>query len=308
MEVRRIDNIQWKKSENVKVNGTNTSAIIEDADNTLTYFADKYIVTKYPLSTGDIVEYAGIKYIIISQIDRNIEGRDENKYNYRARMRQADFNIKLIIDGEVKIIPSIIEGMKFDILDGQVISLSDDGIIATIKAYEITNKIKKEMRFIKLGQAWKVVSIDKTKKGLITLFCDADVFGANDDKENEIADTNLIDDSPSEPEPEEPIEPENNIIYNTTVQSQFEGDDGTEIFGNEWCKYTVHKIVNGEEVAGKFTFEIDNENIAIITNVTDNTVTITAKRIIKTEDLLLTATDVETNEIAIQKTITILGR
>ncbi|MEY8417048.1 Ig-like domain-containing protein [Tissierella praeacuta] len=185
-----IDNLNWRKAPKVKINNTTmTSAIIEDSSDKLSgYNADKYIVTKYNIKTGDLVEYNGVNYIVVSQVDRNIEDNDTTKHNNRVRIRQADYIIKMVIDGKVEMRPSIMEGMKFDIVGGNYISLSDDKILVTIKSDDITEKINKTMRFIKLGSAWKVVGIDKTKSGLITLFCDADVFNTTDDIENEIAD------------------------------------------------------------------------------------------------------------------------
>ena len=151
--------IQWQNAEQVKVNDTSTSAIIEDADIVLNYFADKYIITKYPIATGDLIEYAGIKYIITSQIDRNIENRDKKQYNYRARMRQMDYSIKIVLDGKVETFNCIIEGQKFNISEGKYLVLSGDKIIVTLKD---DIDIVKGMRFIKLGKIWKVTGIDKT--------------------------------------------------------------------------------------------------------------------------------------------------
>ena len=195
--------LNWENSEVVSINNTNTSALLEDVSDTLTYYADKYIITKYPIKTGDIVEYADITYIVVSQIDRNIENRKENQYNYRARIRQADYAIKLVIDSKLEIFPTIIEGQVFDVVEGKYLTLSDDKIVVT------TNNlypINKGMRFIKFGDVWKVVGVDKTKSGLHILYCDVDIYNASiDDMENEIANIDLIE---QPEEPEEPSEPE----------------------------------------------------------------------------------------------------
>ncbi len=106
---------------------------------------------------------------------------------------------------------------------------------------------------------------------------------------------------------EEP-EPTEEITYTMTAEPEYQGVPDYEIFGGEWCKYTVHKFVNDVEVDGDFYFAINNDKLAILTKENNNTAKVTAKKIIKTEDLLLTATDTATKEIAIEKVITILGR
>lgn len=297
-------NVQWQNSENVKKNNINTSAIIEDASEILSYFADKYIITKYPLSTGDLVEYAGITYIVVSQIDRNIENRKENQYNYRARIRQADFTIKIVIDGKVEIFPSIIEGQTFDIIENQIIDLSSDKIIVSLKADDISNKINKTMRFIKMGDAWKVVGVDKTKLGLIILFCDSDSTSHLDDIENEIANADY---KPVEPEPETPQEPIAGVRYEITPILQYQDDVPYEIYFNSWQKYTVKKFVDDVEVGGNFTFTLSDTK-ATISDVTNNSCKINVGSITGKHVVNLIVTDTDTSEIPIEKTIYIIGR
>ena len=240
--------IQWQNAENVIINNISTSSILEDASDVLNYFADKYIITKYPLSTGDLVEYAGIKYIVVSQIDRNIENRKEEQYNYRARIRQADYKIKIVIDGKVEEIYTIIEGQKFSIVEGQFFNFADDKIIVTLQADEIASQITKNMRFIKLDNVWKIVGIDKTRMGLITLFCDVNTFSNNDDIENEIADSHLIEDNNDDPEPEPgDYRIELNLSYNEVIFNTF-----------ETCNVKVY--LDNEEVDDEVTFEIIGDN------------------------------------------------
>ncbi|MSU01412.1 hypothetical protein [Tissierella pigra] len=297
-------NIQWQNSENVKINNTNTSAILEDSSEVLSFFADKYIITKYPIKTGDLVEYAGITYIVVSQIDRNIENRKENQYNYRARIRQADFTIKIVIDGKVEIFPSIIEGQTFDIIENKIIDVSSDKIIVTLKASDISNKIIKTMRFIKLGDAWKVVGVDKTKLGLIILFCDSDSTSHLDDIENEIANADLIKDNPVEPEPE----PEPTVArYEVTPILQYQDDTPYQIYFNSWQKYTIKKFVDDVEVNGNFTFELSSTK-ATLSEATNNSCKVSVASIVGKYVANLIVTDADTNEIAIEKSINIMGR
>ena len=77
-----IDFFLYEKGESIKINGTDEAALIVDAADKLTYYDDKIIRCKCQIRTGDIVEYNNLKYMIISQIDR-----EEN--SYRARMRKC---------------------------------------------------------------------------------------------------------------------------------------------------------------------------------------------------------------------------
>ena len=71
-------------------------------------------------------------------------------------------------------------------------SFEDGKIQVIIPSGGISDKIDTETRFIKMGNAWKVVGVDKTRIGLNILHCEKDLFTANDDIENEIADKNKI--------------------------------------------------------------------------------------------------------------------
>lgn len=290
-------NIQWQDAETVSINNTNTSAIIEDTSDTLNYFADKYIITKFQLKTGDLVEYAGIKYIVTSQIDRNIESRKEIQYNYRARIRQADYIIKVVIDGKVEQLPSIIEPQSFGIVDGKYISLSDDKIVVTINN---TYAISKGMRFIKLGEVWKVVGIDRAKNGLVILYCDVDLYNdATDDLENEIANIDLMVEIPDEPE-----EPENPPIEGGyTVE--IIGADTITIYSDS--SYTA-KVFNGVEVTDKqVVFSIDNTTLATINSQSNNQCVVRANTDFKTGEITLKAKLIDDENVFTEKKILITG-
>jgi len=312
-------NIQWQNSENVKVNNIDTSAILEDADSVLNYFADKYIITKYKLATGDLVEYAGITYIVVSQIDRNYENRKVSQINYRARIRQADFNIKFIIDDELEIIDSVIEGQTFTIAEDKLLDYSTDKIIVTIQDNNISSQLKKEDRFIKFGRAFKAIGIDKTKKGLITLICQETGLSHNDDMINEIAnrwievDGKVIDRlphlddqepiDPEIPEPEEP-EPEGATYSIEVIEKQYETDTDFEIWMANYQVFQVAKIVNGEEVETEFEFELNKtvKNVTL-TKESDNSCKIAVAQnttgkydielIVKEEDEIILTQDIK---------------
>lgn len=276
-----LDNINWKNSEQVTINNVETSALMEDSSDTLTFYADKYIITKYPIKTGDIVEYEDLKYLIISQIDRN-------KDNYRARIRQCDFNIKFNFKGEIKEFSTTIDGGNFDINTGQYVSLAIGKILVTISNIIDINI---GQRFIKIGSAWKVTGIDKSRKGLIILHCDIDQFGIDDDRESEIADRWKY-------EVEEPIEPEPPV---DTFTYEIQGSSTLQL--NQTLTYSVIKKNNGEVVDSEFTFSIDylGNATSIVSIVEETSNTIKLKGSSNSSHIgkyfKLIATDVETEDV-----------
>lgn len=173
-----LDRLNWKNSENIIVNNTDTSAIVEDVSDGLTYYADKYIITKFSIKTGNIVTYNDMKYLIISQIDRN-------KGINRARIRECNYSINFNFEGNIERVSSIINSVSFDIETNTIFSFETGKIILYINTDTFVDT---GQRFIIMGSAWKVVGVDRTKQGLLILHCEKDLFGSTDDKENEIAD------------------------------------------------------------------------------------------------------------------------
>ncbi len=283
-----LDNLNWKDSEVVLINNTETSVIIEDVSDVLNYYADKYLITKYPIKTGDMCEYNGIIYIIISQIDRN-------KDNFKARIRQADFNIKFNFDNEIKEFPVIIESKVFDIVEGRYITLQNSKILVTLKDDIETTYIIEGKRFIKMGKAWKIVGIDKTRPGLLILNCDVDQFNTDDDKENEIADYV----PPTEPEPP---------VGDYTIEIAGE----TEIRLGETKTYTATVKNNGAIVEGKAVkWTIENKSsLTIVTTMdtTDNSITLKASE--KFDDMgefKLVAKLVDDETVTAERWIEVIG-
>ncbi|CAK7015763.1 hypothetical protein [Tissierella sp.] len=105
-------------------------------------------------------------------------------------------------------------------------------------------------------------------------------------------------------EEEPPVE---SITYTIIGQPQYQSSTDDKIFTKEWCKYAIHKFVDGVEVEGNFTFEIDNTKLATLSEITNNSVKVTAKDVVKGGDIKLVVTDTDTGQVAIEKTITIKG-
>lgn len=105
--------------------------------------------------------------------------------------------------------------------------------------------------------------------------------------------------------------------YTITAKTVYPSDPDDEIYWNDTVIYTVHKFDNDVEVDGNFTFEVYQQNIKTkewiqpssiseVTNTTNNTINIKAIEL-KQGYIKLVATDTETNQIAIEKQIKIVG-
>ena len=90
-----IDFFLYEKGETIEINGVAQIALIIDAVEKLNYYDDKIIRTKVEIKTGDIVEYNNLKYLIISQIDK-----EEN--SYRSRIRKCSYKMAFNFAGNIK--------------------------------------------------------------------------------------------------------------------------------------------------------------------------------------------------------------
>ena len=175
------DFFQFEKGQRITINGVQNIGIISSASENPSYYDDQYLRTDVPIHTGDIIVYQNKKWVAISQ-------PEENSKTYRAKMRELNFIIKVYIGEALHEFDSIIESESAYIQDGKVMNIATGEIIVTVPSNEYTDKIDIGARFIKLGYAWKVSGVDRSKKGLNIIHADKDVFIDDDDKQNEIAD------------------------------------------------------------------------------------------------------------------------
>jgi len=141
---------------------------------------DKYLSTDTEISAGGIVEYLNAKWLVLSAL----EGQTIRN---KGIMRKCSHDVKFNFQGVVKNFPTIIESKIFDVEEGKYFNLADGEIRVTLQVNSDSNNIAVSDRFIKMGSAWKVTGVDKTKEGLITLSCQLGQIGATDDMKNEIA-------------------------------------------------------------------------------------------------------------------------
>jgi len=177
-----IDFFLYEKGEGITLNGAEQVASVMDTVDKITYYDDKLIRCKCQIKTGDIVEYNNLKYIIISQIDK-----EEN--SFRARMRKCSYRIAFNWSGNIKWFDCIEESKVFDVTTGTYISVASGNIYVTVQNNSDTRTIALDQRFFVTNQPFKVTGIDKSQEGLIKFNCALDLFNAQyDDIENNIVD------------------------------------------------------------------------------------------------------------------------
>lgn len=270
-----FDFIFFEQAKSIKINGIDANAIFNKDFTKIT--------TITPIKTGDIIEYNNKKYLITSE---NIE----KKYDtyYKAKIEYCNYLIKFKIQDVVKEFDAIIDSKTFDIQQNQYIVLPTGKIIVKIQDTTDSENITLGMRFIKMGNVWKVTGIDKTTEGLIVLHCDLDQIDPNiDDVANEVA--NGLTPAPA-PEPV------------PARQMYISGADTLDTWTNQ--TYTVKYSDDNSVVTDKtFTFTLSNNNASIISK-TSNSVTLQYKA---SGTVTLTATCDEDSSIVLTKSITCSG-
>lgn len=268
-----FDFIFFEQAKPIKINGVDGNAIFNKDFTKIT--------TLTPIKTGDLVEYNNKNYLITSE---NIE----KKYDtyYKANIEYCNYTIKFKINDEIIEFPAIIDSKTFDIQSNQYIVLPVGKIIVKIQDNSDSENIVLGQRFIKMGNAWRVTGIDKTKRGLIVLYCDLDQIDPNiDDVANEVA-------NGLTPAPESAPARQMYISGSDTLNS---GTNQT---------YTIKYSDDNSIVTDKtFTFTLSNNNASIV-STTSNSITLTYQ---SDGTVTLTATCNEDTSIVLTKSITCSG-
>lgn len=160
----------------ITINNIPATGLVGNIDNSEDI---RKLITKPPISRGDIVIYKDNNYLITGDID-NI-----NNIYYKAIIQKCPHVVKFNFSGTIKECPCFMETKILDIESGQYFPLATGKILVTIKD---NVNVALQQRLIKFDSAWLVEGIDKTKKGLLTLTVSKATFNDNDDKINEIAD------------------------------------------------------------------------------------------------------------------------
>ena len=139
------------------------------------------IATKEEIKRGNLVNWDGENWLIISEI-----GHKRYSY-YKGIIQRCNYNIKFNFKGTIKEFPAIVDSKVFDVETNRYLSIPAGKIVVTMQSNADSENIKINDRFIKMKNAWKVTGIDRTKNGLLMLWCDLDMIIPSDDVVNEIA-------------------------------------------------------------------------------------------------------------------------
>ena len=291
------------------------------------------------IKRGDLVEWNNDMWLCLS-IDK-----DETIYS-KGVIQQTNHNLKWIDSSDNLITkPSIVSAQTLyttGVKDEKVIEIPNGMIGVQLPYDEDTKKLEREASFVFNKTKYKITFYNEVEyEGLLVLICSEISTSHLDDKVNEIAnrwidvsgekidrlpwlDNQQPPEQPTEPQepdiPDEPIEepeptePEQqNITYELEIIPHYASDDGTEIYYGEWCKYAVHKFIDGQEVDGSFTFEIETlnnpQNIELVTLEVENNIckVIVNNNAIMGGSIKLVVADTETKQVTIKKEIEIIG-
>ncbi|MBZ9688387.1 hypothetical protein G9F72_018825 [Clostridium estertheticum] len=169
--------------QKIVINNIEVQALISNQkDKTIDY---KKIKTIVPYNTGDIVEFQGYKWIIISEVVKT-------NTIYKAIMRKCNnlLRYKAKVDGIDRVISinSIIDKGTLSIAEGKYISTIGNELSCQV-GYSQLNIIKAVplgFRFILNGTLWSVLGIDNIssvvneEQGVIIIKLKSDVSGVDD--------------------------------------------------------------------------------------------------------------------------------
>lgn len=178
-----IDFLLEEKGEKIKINNSEETALVIDAQERFNFYCDKFIRVKRELHTGNIVEYKGDTYFVISEID-------ENTNNYKGRIRKSNYNIKFFRYNKIKAFPVILKTTSQGIDANQFMILPAGEIQVMFQDSEETRDIimRYDVKFIASKTPYKVIAYDLSINGFITITAQKDSIGAEDDITNEIVD------------------------------------------------------------------------------------------------------------------------
>jgi hypothetical protein len=230
----------------VLINDNPTKALITNTNLSKDY-NDKKISSLSPLNRGDFVIYEGKTYLIISD-------QSGERYNkHKAIMRQLPLTIKVNHNCNYIEVPCYVDGTGFDVIDGKIMGIASGNIRLHTQANEQTKQIKIGDRFIKFGQAFKVTGVDTlSRPGILTLICEKDTIGADDDIDNELAEWFGCKSDSEEPEQQKGIR----IVIKSTANNP------NEIMMNQTKEY-IAEVYNGDtllqDVAIKWELYADDK-------------------------------------------------
>ncbi|SHJ03550.1 hypothetical protein SAMN02745751_01615 [Dethiosulfatibacter aminovorans DSM 17477] len=240
-----------RNGETVLVDGNSRTVFFMSFKEGITILNDyMYLFTQAgEVSTGVIIERNDTKYLVTHQ-----EGNINGVYD-KFLIREITKELNFIIDNEAVAVPSIIYDGVQRVSDSSYLSVFEGKLEVMICDTTQNQKIEANDRFITFGNAWKVIGITKTDKGLIKLHCDKDLIADDDDMENEI--------------------PKGIIIEEPTPTGAYYIDGKADIKCMSLETFTGIKIENDIIIPSVWAFTLeDNENDVEFSITGDDTCTI----------------------------------
>lgn len=196
----------------------------------------------------------------------------------------------------VKPLPNIVSAEIFSNIPVDFGTLIDDIVLPSTLTVTLDDTTT-----IKLGIAWDTSSYDGEVAVIYTFVGTIRLVEGITNTNNIVANIKIVvGEAPEEPNPEV-------VTYQITPILQYQDDTPYEIYFNSWQKYTVKKFVDDVEVGGNFTFTLSDTKAAV-SEVTNNSCKVSVGSINGKHIINLIVTDIDTNEVAIEKVINIVGR
>lgn len=167
----------------VVINSSDIIKVLVTNTNLEQNYDDRRISSLSPIKRGDLIEYDNKQWMVISE-------QASKRYNkWKGIMRLLPYTITINSNCAFYTVPVYIDKQSFGVDDGKIISISEGQIYVYAPENEETRKIKNNNRFIKFGQAFKVVGIDRfSKPGIIIFTCEKDEINpTTDDVANDLA-------------------------------------------------------------------------------------------------------------------------
>ncbi len=185
----RIDFIIDEFGTDCTIDGIGSRCIIEEVSDKPIYFDDRIMITNHNFVNNrkpSIVVIGNQTFLAISM---EVHVDDKTKI---IKIRRIIFTTNFNVNGDVYAIPSIYEPITNGITTkGEVIEVGGK-IIVTLPSTNISNQIKVNNRFLKNGNAYKIIGVDRTLDELITITAEVDTIAPDDNFETEIANEDSV--------------------------------------------------------------------------------------------------------------------
>jgi hypothetical protein len=255
-------------------------AVFKEISDNKTSIDSKYLLTEYDLKQGDIITYNSNKYFIITK-NENIN----NVYNIYT-IQKVFQTVNMPIGAVLYIEDSIFNNSNTMIDYNTYINLLNGHVTLQLQENDITNQVTIGTRFIKFNHAWKIISIDKSKEGLINIIGDIDpiITGDNaDDLVNEIpSGTHFPSTDP--------------IVFKVTLPTDYDskvaGNGAYKILEDNTYNFEFYAMEGTTQHTDTFTLSYSYVGSEYtITNLTGNSFSITDNSAYFDDNLYITCTD-----------------